>query len=91
MQGQRFVEGTTLPEPECSYQAADQCTGFEPLSCCERLSAGAPSQMQISTSVGVLMILISMALSIICKTELFVSYLCVSASPHYNKLATSVL
>ena len=31
-----------IPQPSCSYQAADQCTGFVPKSCCERLSGAAP-------------------------------------------------
>ena len=30
-----------LPQSSCSYEAPDQCTGFEPLSCCERLAAAA--------------------------------------------------
>ena len=59
LQGSKFRAATTTPVAECSYQAADQCTGFEPLSCCERLSAGAPSQMQINLSASIFMILMS--------------------------------
>ena len=38
------VSLTGIPQPACSYQPPDQCTGFVPKSCCERLaeSTGAP-------------------------------------------------
>ena len=55
-----------LPETAdriCRYEAPDKCTGFEPLSCCERLGAGAPSQTQLNFSAGVLMILMSLMIA----------------------------
>ena len=34
-----------LPQSTCSYEAPDQCTGFQPQSCCERLAAAATAPL----------------------------------------------
>ena len=34
-----------LPQSTCSYEAPDQCTGFEPQSCYERLAAAATAPL----------------------------------------------
>ena len=47
----------------CRYEAPDRCTDFEPLSCCERLGAGAPSQTQINLAVSILMIVMSVMIA----------------------------
>ena len=38
----QYIYPTQLTNLDCSYEAPDQCTGREPLSCCERLRQEEP-------------------------------------------------
>ena len=63
MQGESQILDVREPVANCSYQAPNSCTGFEPLSCCERVGAGALPQVQISMSATFLVLLLSMLMA----------------------------
>ena len=50
-----------LPQVSCPYQAPDQCNGFEPQSCCERLAAGTSGGVAVVPR-GVSVIIASLAM-----------------------------
>ena len=50
-----------LPQSNCSYEAADKCTGFQPLSCCERLAAA--GEATLATQLNLAIILCSALIS----------------------------
>ena len=61
----------SLPSVQCPYQAADSCTGFQPQSCCERLSVSGsvPSVTLHTLSILLAMICAVMALQQPTGTE----------------------
>ena len=56
----------SLPSVQCPYQAADSCTGFQPQSCCERLSV---SGSMPSVTLHTLFILLAMICAVMALQQ----------------------
>ena len=52
---------TKLPEIGCSYIPPDQCTGFTPAPCCERIDGVDGGGVIVKTSMACLLILCAIA------------------------------
>ena len=53
----------SLPTVNCSYEAPDQCTNFQPQSCCERLRSVSPTSG--AAEIGGIFLLIAALLTIV--------------------------
>ena len=73
MQDQGIFVNNLLSEPpkvSCSYEAPDQCTGFEPQPCCERVAVdGAPPVMTSS-----LILVASSLLSVVLASYVYLAF-----------------